>query len=375
MVFQAVKWVARQLNRRDPGICRDVRKWAEQRDGNVLPSLVSRRMVLRLLPRTVEAEIAPEFAIEAEFEAYERFVATIRRPTIVGEQGFVVLPDGQFAFEYITHHEPFIRESKVYCQHFRKTAGRKCYWPGKYFSVLGTFCTSYYHWMHDVLTQFHGVLDYLPADTRIIVPANITPLQQTTLRALGIPEARLALRHPGDEVTVELLYFIPPPAITRFDVPETAQWLRHNLLKGLRLEPSSAKPRRLLLSRGRSACRRITNEMELSSGLIPMGFEQIYCEDLALEEQAALFQSAEIIVAPHGAGLTNLIFCNPGTRVLEIFPASHLRERTHYWSLSGALGLNYAYCCGTPVSNGVMEPDILVSMDKVCTGLQLLGVS
>jgi len=375
MVIQAVKWLARQLNRRNPGICRDVREWTEQKDGKVLPSLASRRSISRPLPRTVEEEIAPEFAAEAEFEAYERFVATIRRPTIVGEQGFVVLPDGQFALEYITHHEPFIRESPVYCQRFRKTAGRKRYWPGKYFSVLGTFCTSYYHWMHDVLTQFHGVLDYLPADTRIIVPENLTSLQQATLRALGIPDSRLALRHPGDDVMVELLYFIPPPAITRFDVPETAQWLRNKLLTGLRLEPSSAKTRRLLLSRGRAACRRITNEKELSSELIPMGFEQIYCEDLTLEEQAALFHGAEIIVAPHGAGLTNLIFCNPGTRVLEIFPASHLWERTHYWSLAGALGLDYAYCCGTPVSNGVMEPDILVSMDKLRASLQLLEVS
>lgn len=29
--------------------------------------------------------------------------------------------------------------------------------------------------------------------------------------------------------------------------------------------------------------------------------------------------NAECVIAAHGAGLTNLLFCQPGTRVLEIF--------------------------------------------------------
>jgi capsular polysaccharide biosynthesis protein len=32
-----------------------------------------------------------------------------------------------------------------------------------------------------------------------------------------------------------------------------------------------------------------------------------------------LFDQAEAIVSPHGAGLTNLFFSNPGCRVLELF--------------------------------------------------------
>lgn len=56
-----------------------------------------------------------------------------------------------------------------------------------------------------------------------------------------------------------------------------------------------------------------------------------------------LFANAKIVIAPHGAGLTNLIFCKPGTKVLEIFQ-SH--EDDTYCYLAQVLGLDY-HCLKT----------------------------
>ncbi|MBD1921548.1 glycosyltransferase family 61 protein [Microcoleus sp. FACHB-831] len=46
------------------------------------------------------------------------------------------------------------------------------------------------------------------------------------------------------------------------------------------------------------------------------GFEQVTLESLSVSDQAALFSSAQVVIAPHGAGLSNVVFCNRGTKVI-----------------------------------------------------------
>lgn len=48
--------------------------------------------------------------------------------------------------------------------------------------------------------------------------------------------------------------------------------------------------------------------------------ESIDLNLLSVDETKAKFQSAKLIIAPHGAGLSNLFLASPGTRVLELFP-------------------------------------------------------
>jgi capsular polysaccharide biosynthesis protein len=49
-------------------------------------------------------------------------------------------------------------------------------------------------------------------------------------------------------------------------------------------------------------------------------------EEYTFEEQIAIMHNCEIVVAPHGAGLTNILFCQPGVTVIELladkYPAS-----------------------------------------------------
>jgi len=64
-------------------------------------------------------------------------------------------------------------------------------------------------------------------------------------------------------------------------------------------------------------------------------------------EQAALFRGAEIIVAAHGAALANLVFCAPGTTLVELhYPRYTLGL---YWRLARRLGLRYAAVQGLAV--------------------------
>jgi capsular polysaccharide biosynthesis protein len=75
-------------------------------------------------------------------------------------------------------------------------------------------------------------------------------------------------------------------------------------------------------------------------------FKRVTLSSYSLGEQASLFANAKIIVAPHGAGLANLLFCKPETLLMELhFPTY---TKALYWRLASALGLRYAAFLGEP---------------------------
>jgi hypothetical protein len=78
--------------------------------------------------------------------------------------------------------------------------------------------------------------------------------------------------------------------------------------------------RKVYISRQFTGMRRILNEAVLRKALKQRGFEIVVLEKLAMADQMRVFAEADVIISPHGAGLTNVIFCNAGTLLIEIFP-------------------------------------------------------
>ena len=68
------------------------------------------------------------------------------------------------------------------------------------------------------------------------------------------------------------------------------------------------------------------DEAALMTALRPFGYQMVTLGTATIEQQIALFAGATHIVAPHGAGLTNIVFAQPETTLVEIFPRS---EDTH----------------------------------------------
>ncbi|MCB0841509.1 MAG: glycosyltransferase family 61 protein, partial [Bacteroidetes bacterium] len=64
-------------------------------------------------------------------------------------------------------------------------------------------------------------------------------------------------------------------------------------------------------------------------------------ENLSVMEQAKMLSEAEAVMCPHGAGLTNIVFCQPGTKIIELLHHSAVNEM--YWVISNAIGLDYSY--------------------------------
>ena len=67
---------------------------------------------------------------------------------------------------------------------------------------------------------------------------------------------------------------------------------------------------------------------------------------LTVQEQIDVFHGAEVIIAPHGAALTNITFCTPGARVLEMFAGTYVH--LGLWTIAEAVGgVRYRYLVGS----------------------------
>ncbi|MBE9538144.1 MAG: glycosyltransferase family 61 protein [Proteobacteria bacterium] len=122
------------------------------------------------------------------------------------------------------------------------------------------------------------------------------------------------------------------------------------------------KRHRIFISRRigpRGELRVIRNESKLYERLKASGFVQYYLEDLSLSDQIELFYDAEVVVAAHGAGLSNLIFAE-NIALVELHPGKMIIP--NYYYLCKSLGHQYATWKG---NGGHFEDNFSVDIGQV----------
>ncbi len=85
--------------------------------------------------------------------------------------------------------------------------------------------------------------------------------------------------------------------------------------------------KKIYVSREGSNYRKIVNEGDIVTLLREKGYKVINPQLYEIEEQIEIFSNAEKIIAPHGSNLANIIFCKPGTEILEITPSFRDNEK------------------------------------------------
>jgi Glycosyltransferase 61 len=125
------------------------------------------------------------------------------------------------------------------------------------------------------------------------------------------------------------------------------------------VEGTKETVKRLYISRGDADRRRIVNEADLIMALEGRGFVSVQLANIPPEQQVGLFRSAEVVVAPHGMGLTHIAMGKTLGRVIEIF---HPEAGTDaYGFIARSAGMDYTPIFGQGVpathSDFTIEPD------------------
>jgi len=121
---------------------------------------------------------------------------------------------------------------------------------------------------------------------------------------------------------------------------------------------TSSSPRRIYVSRSMASRRRVINEAEVVECLSAYGIGVVNSEILSLEEQVRLFRQAELIVGPHGAGLTNMLF-SQHAKVIEFLGDPNPSAR-HFVRLAATLGHEHHF---VQVRQKSKNEDMFVDID------------
>ncbi len=197
----------------------------------------------------------------------------------------------------------------------------------------------YTHWLLDTLPRILLAMEdgmRLEDYDHFLFATTTHKFHRDVLRDLGIPQSKVVTREKeGLYFETEAFTYVSPPRDRFVTSPHIYDLVRDFFgCDGRPLQPS----RRIFVSRSKAKRRRILNEAEVMAFLAPHGFEAVCFEDLSIRETAQLLAQSSHIVSPHGAGLANLIFAQPGTRVMELFNA-HLSQE--YWVICNQGGLPY----------------------------------
>lgn len=216
---------------------------------------------------------------------------------------------------------------------------------------------SYYHWLIDIAPRIAAAKLDLEDFSNIffLYPGELNSVQRETLEALGVALSNVVNLHQSDPVSADTIYAMPLPGYRVIDP-------RIHALRTM-LGKSGTPRRKLYLSRkGR---RRVVNEADLYALLGRAGFEFITDDPRTLLEQIELFSEATHVVAPHGAAMSNIIWCSARSRVLELANARYSPD--YFKNLSAECNLEYRRLIfGAGAAHWTRtEDDIVVDLEEV----------
>jgi capsular polysaccharide biosynthesis protein len=307
----------------------------------------------------------------------ELWVAQLKNAEIISNGKLVTLADGRIitgvqALQGVSGGEQVRAFNRVRLLNQSHLSGRSL--------LLGAPCgNNYFHWLYDCLPRLRiadaAGIKLNEIDHFLVDEYANKALVTETVRIAGIAPSKVKYLQKRNILKCEVLVLPSMPVeVSGTFALHWIEWLRGLLAPQWCPELSAKAGKRLFIARERDTTRSLINGQEVQSALKGAGFETHYLRGSSVRDQAALFRSASLIVAQHGAALANLIFCDTKCGLVEIMSPGHTNNC--YEHLAGMCGVYYERLFGSPGdhSNGlnitVDTSEVLSKIEKITKLLQ-----
>ena len=188
---------------------------------------------------------------------------------------------------------------------------------------------NYAHWMLDVLPRIKLLLSkMLISEIKNIYVTKLNKFQNQSFSFLGLKTFKIIdpniFRHVKADQIISVshpYYFKKTWFYAQSNLPSwIIKFLRNDISKKVKFKKKSYK--RIFIDRSDSLQNhsKLINNNEVIKYLKSKRFKCLRLTELNLKDQISIFKNCNTIIAPHGAGLTNIAFCKKNTKVIEIIP-------------------------------------------------------
>jgi capsular polysaccharide biosynthesis protein len=206
--------------------------------------------------------------------------------------------------------------------------------------VVDTRSYQYFHWFTDAMQRINISKDFHKTYPVLIPLSFITnSFIKESLEYLNIEP--IYIDHNKEYLIEELVLAerVSPAGNYNQDVIKSVS----NDFGRVVLDKSSdAIHKKIWVSRQNSDKRMINNFKNVEKILLKYNFHIVELENYSIKEQIRLLRDCEILGGVHGAGLVNMLFMKPGTKVLEV-RAKNDSKNNCYFSLASDLDIDYYY--------------------------------
>lgn len=226
--------------------------------------------------------------------------------------------------------------------------------------VTDKYSSNYFHWINDVLPKL-VLLEQRGIKAAVLLPKNLSN-SKFILGSLELMGWDHIIVERENLLLVKKLFV---PDHTAGSGNQNPIYFREVVLK-LSKTTKSNKNRRIFITRRNSSTRNIVPLDPFENLLKSKGIEIVEAESLTFIEQKNLFSECSHLIGVHGAGLTNMIFMQPKSKVLEI-RRNDDQHNYCYFSMANIINIRYYYFLAgsANASTVVQEDNFIVDLKRI----------
>jgi len=234
---------------------------------------------------------------------------------------------------------------------------------------------NYAHWLTEVLPKINIYISRIDnsKETTLLLDKNLAENIYESVKVLT-ENHNVTLVESGAEVRVRKCFVISPTGYVPYGYRDWSKnrhhgyfnqnamtYLRGEILKKIKIK----KIKRKIYIKRNSSYRILLNEEEVMSYLSTIGYDIIEPEMYSFQEQVALFNSADEIMGPTGAGMANIMFTKSECKIFILISdcSQHAYE---YWPRIAAVSGNIIrYIKGTKPTNDYIHGNYRINIEKI----------
>lgn len=228
-------------------------------------------------------------------------------------------------------------------------------------SITNGWADSYYHFTLECLPKLYLMRDFIEKST-LIFPSKLTSFHKQWFDILNIHNIRLINEDEIVKAQVAITSNFSARDLNHHHLitPDFRDWVLSKIKQN-----KTTYYKKIFIGRKNPKFRILLNKENVIKMLNNYGFVYLEMEDFLVEEQVRIFNNAQQIICLHGAALSNICFCKPNTKIIDL-----MHEDFKQWcflKLAIILNLNYSIipCKDNNNQNDELPGyrDILVDID------------